>query len=54
MLLNCNSTKLANFEHFKTCSGGVLGRPFVQRFALCYQTVVLSVLSVPICAVCNL
>jgi len=24
MLLNCNCTKLADFEHFKTCSGGVL------------------------------
>ena len=23
MLLNCNCTKLANFEHFKTCSGGL-------------------------------
>ena len=22
MLLHCNSTKLAKFEHFKTCSGG--------------------------------
>jgi len=23
ILLNCNCTKLANFEHYKTCSGGV-------------------------------
>jgi len=27
----------------------VFGRPFVKRFALCYQTVVLSVLSVLSC-----
>jgi len=30
-----------------TCyTSAVFGRPFVKRFALCYQTVVLSVLSV--------
>jgi len=29
-------------------------RPFVKRFALCYRTVVLSVLSCPVClSVCN-
>jgi len=28
-------------------------RPFVKRFALCYQTVVCPVLSCPVCPVCN-
>jgi len=29
-----------------------LGRPFVKRFALCYQTALLSCLSCPVCSVC--
>jgi len=33
----------------------MFGRPFVKRFALCYRTVVLSVLTVlSVCPVCNI
>ena len=36
MLLNCNWAKLANFGHFKTCSGG--GRFFVDTVYKGYFT----------------
>jgi len=34
----------------------ILGRPFVQRFALCFQTVVLSVCVslCPVLSICNI
>ena len=41
--------KILNLDLRHTLSFSVFGRPFVKRFAQCYRTVVLSVLSVLSC-----
>jgi len=41
--------KISNLDLRHTLSFSVFGRPFIKRFAQCYRTVVLSVLSVLSC-----
>jgi len=51
-----HSSSLSGFkrklDHISAFRQLIFGRPFVKRFALCYRTVVLSVLSV-LCPVCD-
>ena len=48
-VLHCNSKCMQNTHRTGICVKTVFGRPFVKRFALCYQTVVLY--KCPVCDV---